>query len=186
VIISHGVLVTVAGVLVLLPIISAFNGLVALRNRVRNAWSDIEVQLERRHDLIPSLVEAVRGYMADERETLETVTNARARAIASLDNVAARASAENTLTGAVGKVFAVAERYPRLRAVESVQLLQEQLISTESRIAFARQFYNDCVMEYNTAQMTFPRNIVAGALGFSRAMMFAANEPSPRNPAVKL
>lgn len=184
-IVSHGVLVAVAGVLLLFPIISAFNGLVALRNRVRNAWSDIEVQLERRHDLIPNLVEAVRGYMADERETLESLTNARARAIASLDNVAARASAENTLTGAVGKVFAVAERYPALRAVESVQLLQEQLISTESRIAFARQFYNDCVMEYNTAQMTFPRNLVAGALGFSRAMMFAANEPGPRTPPVK-
>lgn len=185
-IVSHGVLVALAGVLLLLPIISAFNGLVLLRNRVRNAWSDIEVQLERRHDLIPNLVEAVRGYMADERETLEAVTNARTRAIASLGNVAARASAENTLTGAVEKVFAVAERYPALRAVESVQLLQEQLISAESRIAFARQFYNDCVMEYNTAQMTFPRNMVAGALGFSRAKMFAANEPSAENPRVKL
>ena len=185
-IVSHGVLVAVAGVLLLLPIISAFNGLVALRNRVRNAWSDVEVQLERRHDLIPNLVEAVRGYMDDERGTLEAVTSARARAIASGGNVAACAFAENALTGAVGKIFAVAERYPALRAVESVQLLQEQLISTENRIAFARQFYNDCVMEYNTAQMTFPRNIVASALGFSRAMMFTGNEPSLRNPSVKL
>ena len=158
--------------------VAIFNSLVALRMRVQNAWSDIDVQLKRRHDLIPNLVSAVQGYMAHERSTLQAVTEARTKAVASSGGtVADRTQAESALTGALSNLFAVAEQYPQLRAVESVQLLQEQLTSTENRIAFARQFYNDEVMKFNTAQATFPRNLFAGMLGFSPATMFAAQEP---------
>jgi len=166
--------------------ISIFNSFVALRVRVQNAWSDIDVQLKRRHDLIPNLVSAVQGYMAHERSTLEAVTEARTRAVASTSGtVADRAQAESALGGALSKLFAVAENYPQLRAVESVQLLQEQLTSTENRIAFARQFYNDEVMKFNTAQATFPRNLFAGMLGFSTATMFAAQDSERANVEVK-
>lgn len=153
-----------------------YNGLVVRRNRVQSGWADINVQLKRRHDLVPNLVESARGYIAHERETLEAVTQARTQAISAGANVAARASAEMQLGGAIGNLFAVAERYPALRAAENMQLLQEQLTSTENRIAFARQHYNDTVLEYNTAVASFPRNLFAGALGFSPAAMFAAEE----------
>lgn len=167
------VLVIAAIVILLMWTIAAFNHLVAMRNRVQNAWADIDVQLNRRHDLIPNLVEAVRGYMQHERSTLEAVTQARAQAAAAGNNIPARIAAEAALTGALGNLFLLAENYPQLRAVENFQLLQEQLTSTENRIAYARQFYNDEVMKYNTAQSTFPRNLFAGALGFSPAVMFA-------------
>ena len=180
----------VAGVIVavlLIWLIAIFNSLVALRVRVQNAWSDIDVQLKRRHDLIPNLVAAVSGYMQHERSTLEAVTQARTEAVAaSTGDVQQRNDAESALSGALGKLFAVAENYPQLRAVESVQLLQEQLTSTENRIAFARQFYNDEVMKYNTAQATFPRNLLAGAFGFSRATMFSAEESERAAVAVKI
>lgn len=157
--------------------IAIFNSLVALRLRVQNAWSDIDVQLKRRHDLIPNLVASVQGYMSHERSTLEAVTEARTQAVASSSGtVSDRAQAEFALSGALSNLFAVAENYPQLRAVESVQLLQEQLTSTENRIAFARQFYNDEVMKFNTAQATFPRNLFAGMFGFSPAIMFAAQD----------
>jgi LemA protein len=178
-------IVLIIAVLLVFFLITSFNRMVALRNRVQNAWSDIDVQLKRRHDLIPNLVESVKGYMAHERETLEAVTNARTQAMAAGSNVAARASAEKTLTGALGNLFAVAERYPALRAVESMTQLQEELSSTENRIAYARQFYNDSVMEYNTAQSTFPRNMVAGVFGFSPSTMFAAEESARAVPQVK-
>lgn len=167
--------------------IAVFNSLVALRVRVQNAWSDIDVQLKRRHGLIPNLVSAVQGYMAYERTTLEAVTEARTKAVASSSGtVADRAQAESALTGALSNLFAVAEQYPQLRAVESVQLLQEQLTSTENRIAFARQFYNDEVMKFNTAQATFPRNLFAGMFGFSPATMFAAQESERANVSVRV
>jgi len=167
--------------------VSIFNSLVALRVRVQNAWSDIDVQLKRRHDLIPNLVSAVQGYMAHERSTLEAVTQARAQAVASANGtVADRAQTESTLTGSLSKLFAVAEQYPQLRAVESVQLLQEQLTSTENRIAYARQFYNDEVMKFNTRQATFPRNLFAEILGFSPATMFAAQETERANVKVSV
>lgn len=170
-----GIAAVAAALLVWL--VAVFNSLVVLRARVRNAWSDIDVQLKRRHDLIPNLVAAVEGYMAHERSTLEAVTRARAQAVALANGtVAGRARAESALSGALAKFVAVAEQYPQLRAVESVQLLQEQLTSTENRIAFARQFYNDEVMKFNTAQAVFPRNLVAGILGFSPATMFAAQD----------
>ena len=172
--------------IVLVLLAWTYNRLVRLRNRVQNAWSDVDVQLKRRHDLVPNLVETVGGYAAHERQTLEAVTSARAQAIASGANIGARAVAELALTGAVGNLFAVAERYPTLRAAQNFTLLQEQLNSTENRIAFARQFYNESVMQYNTAIATFPRNLLAGAMGFTRATMFAAEAGDRSNIAVKV
>ena len=167
-------------------LIVTYNRLVRLRNRVQNAWSDVDVQLKRRHDLVPGLVETVRGYMTHERQTLEAVASARAQAISAGANIGARALAETALTGAVGNLFAVAERYPTLHAAQNFTLLQEQLTSTENRIAFARQFYNESVLQYNTTIATFPRNLVAGAMGFSAAKLFAAEPGDKSNVAVKV
>jgi LemA protein len=177
--------VVVAAVL-LLWIVTGFNALVALRTRVQNAWAEMDVQLKRRHDLIPNLVEAVRAYMQHERSTFEAVTQARAQAMAaSGGSVQQRSAAESVLTAALGNLFAVAENYPQMRAIESVMLLQEQLTSTENRIAYARQFYNDEVMKYNTAQSTFPRNLLARPLGFSPAAMFVAADAERANVQVR-
>ena len=184
--ISPEVIGIVVVVVAVVWIIASFNGLVALRTRVQTAWAQIDVQLKRRHDLIPNLVEAVRGYMQYERSTLEAVTQARAQAVAAGGNVEQRSAAESALTAAIGHLFAVAENYPQLRAVESVQMLQEQITSTENRIAYARQFYNDEVMKYNTAQSTFPRNLFAGMLGFSPSAMFAAADSEQANVQVKI
>ena len=145
---SIGIGIAVA---ILLWMVAVYNGLVALRTRVRTAWAEIDVQLTRRHDLIPNLVESVRGYVQHERSTLEDVTRARAQAMAAGDNVRQRSMAESALTASLGNLMAVAENYPQLKAVENFQILQEQLTSTENRIAFARQFYNDEVRKYNTA-----------------------------------
>ena len=177
----------VVGVLlVVVLLIWTYNRLVRLRNRVQNAWSDVDVQLKRRHDLVPNLVETVRGYMEHERQTLEAVTSARAQAMTTGASIGARAVAEMALTGAVGNLFAVAERYPALRAAQNFTLLQEQLTTTENRIAFARQYYNESVMQYNTAIATFPRNLIAGVMGFSPAAMFAAEPGDRANIAVKV
>lgn len=178
-----GILVT--AIILLVWLISSFNSMVALRNRVQNAWSEIDVQLKRRHDLIPNLMESVRGYMQHERSVFESVTQARAQAISSGNNVRQRSMAESALSSALGNLFAVVENYPQLRASENMQGLQEQLTSTENRIAFARQFYNDEVMKYNTVQSTFPRNLFAGMFGFSQAAMFAATEADRANVQVK-
>jgi LemA protein len=168
------IVAAVAAVLLFL-LLRTYNSLVRMRNTVRNGWSDIDVQLTRRHDLVPNLVESVRGYMAHERETLEAVTRARTQAvtIAGAD-LGTRAVAEMALTGAVGNLFAVAERYPTLKASQQFLILQEQLTSTENRIAYARQHYNECVRRYNTSLAEFPRNLVAGMMGFSPAQLFAA------------
>ena len=172
-------------ILITVLLIWTYNHLVRLRNRVQNAWSDVDVQLKRRHDLIPGLVETVRGYMAHERQTLEAVTSARAQAMTTGAPIAARVVAETALSGAVGNLFALAERYPTLKAASNFTLLQEQLNSTENRIAFARQFYNESVMQYNTGIATFPRNVVAGAMGFTRATLFAAEAGDRSNVVVK-
>jgi LemA protein len=161
-------------------LIALFNGLVGKRNRVDNAWSQIDVQLTRRHDLIPNLVSAVQGYMQHERAVLESVTRARAAAIAAGNDVTARADAENSLTRSMRSLFAVAEAYPALKADQNMLALQEELSSTESRIAFARQHYNDSVTEYNSAQQTFPAVLVAGMLGFSPRAFFALDDPAQR------
>lgn len=171
----------------LIWLVAVFNSLVRLRVRVQNAWADIDVQLKRRHDLIPNLVAAVQGYMAHERSTLEAVTQARTKAVASVGgSIADRSQAESALTSTLSNLFAVAEGYPQLHAVESVQLLQEQLTSTENRIAFARQFYNDEVMRFNTLQATFPRNLFSGLLGFSPTALFSAQEAERVNVNVSI
>ena len=177
----------VVGVVLLLGllVVLAYNGLVAKRNRVKNAWSQIDVQLVRRHDLIPNLVNAVQGMMEHETTVLDSVTKARQDAIAAGDNVAQRSQAEANLTRATHALFARAEAYPTLRSNENVQALQEELASTENKIAFARQFYNDAVQQYNTAREVFPASLMAE--GFTPAELFAADDAAARAvPEVKL
>src|SRR5215468_4979385 len=156
------IIVAIIVIAVLLFILS-YNGLVRLRNRVDNAWSQIDVQLKRRHDLIPNLVETVKGYAAHERQTLEAVTDARASAI-NAQGPAQQAQAENVLTGALKSLFAVSEAYPDLKANQNFSQLQEELTGTEGRIAYARQFYNDSVQRYNTKIQSFPAVVIAGAM----------------------
>ncbi len=179
--------IAVVAAVFLFLLLRTYNGLVRMRNSVQNGWSDIDVQLTRRHDLVPNLVESVRGYMTHERETLEAVTRARTEAVTTSGaDLATRATAEMALTGAVGNLFAVAERYPTLKASQQFSLLQEQLTSTENRIAYARQHYNECVRRYNTSLAEFPRNIVAPTMGFSAAQLFAAEAGDRTNVEVKV
>ena len=173
------IVVAVLVVLVLFVILT-YNRLVGLRNRVRNAWSQIDVQLKRRHVLIPNLVNAVQGYLDHERAVLENVTNARAAAISAGNNVAERAQAENQLSQSLRSLFAVAEGYPQLRANENMLAMQEVLSSTENRVAFARQGYNDSVMQYNTSRETFPSVLVAGPLGFNPESLFELDDVAER------
>ena len=184
------VIVIVLAVLVLalvLFLIVAYNGLVKARNRVDNASSQIEVQQKRRYDLIPNLVETVKGYAAHERETLEAVTNARANAINAQQagDVHAQAEAENVLTGTLKSLFAVAEAYPDLKANQNFLNLQEELTATEDRIAYARQFFNDSVLSYNNAIQTFPRNLLAGMFHFDAREFFDAEPEADAAPAVQ-
>ncbi len=158
-------------------LVSVYNGLIGKRNRVRNAWSQIDVQLKRRHDLIPNLINAVKGYLAHERGVLESVTRARAEAIAAGNDVPARAAAEGELTRTVRSLFAVAEAYPDLKGNQNMLALQEELSSTENRVAFSRQHYNDSVMAYNTARETLPASLFAPALGFGAEPLFTLEDP---------
>ncbi len=161
-----------------------YNRLVALRNQVKNAWRQIEVQLKRRHDLIPNLVEAVKDYMGYEQETLRQVIEARSRAVkAKGDQVMAE---EQALSGALGRLFALMENYPELKANENVRGLMEELTSTENRIAFARQFYNDSVMALNNAVQSFPSNIIASLFRFQEARYFEVPETAFEAPRVDL
>jgi LemA protein len=182
------IIVAVVAAAILALVLITFNRLVTMRNGVRSGWSDIDVQLTRRHDLVPNLVESVRGYMTHERETLDAVTQARSQAMAAGAgvNLATRAVAEMALSGAVSNLFGVAERYPTLKASQNFLLLQEQLTSTENRIAFARQHYNELVRQYNTALAEFPRNLVAAMFGFSPSQMFAADAGDRANVQVKV
>ncbi len=159
--------------------ISLYNRLVRLKNGSEGAWSDIDVQLKRRWDLIPNLVETVKGYASHERATFEEVTKARTAA-QQAQGVAAQAGAENMLTAAIGKLFAVAEDYPELRATENFQQLQAQLEETEGKIAVSRQIYNDAVLSYDNALETVPTNIVAGMFGFKEREYFEIEEPAAR------
>jgi len=172
-------------VLVVLALIAIYNSLVQKRIRCQEAWSQIDVQLKRRYDLIPNLVETVKGYAAHEKDTLERVINARSRAIAA-SGVKEQAEAENFLTGALRQLLALSEAYPNLKANENFARLQEELASTENRIAFARQYYNDSCAVYNTACQKFPANLVANAFGFKPAVFFELEAPAEREaPKVK-
>jgi len=168
-------------VVFILIFVGIYNGLVGARNQVKNAWAQIDVQLKRRHDLIPNLVETVKGYMQHERGTLEAVTNARTSAIKAADSgVAAQAKAEGELIQALGRLFAVAESYPDLKASQNFLALQEELTSTENKISFSRQFYNDSVLQYNNKTQMFPSNIVASMGGFKAGEFFEVTDTVER------
>ncbi|TMH66942.1 MAG: LemA family protein [Betaproteobacteria bacterium] len=176
--------------------IGIYNGLVTLRNRFKNAFSQIDVQLKRRYDLIPNLVESVKGYMQHERGTLEAVVKARGSAVSAAQQAAAKpgdpaamqglAQAEGVLGGALGRLIAVFEQYPDLKANQNVLGLQEELSSTENKIAFSRQAYNDSVMEYNTKRESFPDNIFAGMFGFTAAELLQSTESPEERKAPKV
>ena len=179
------VLLIVLAVVVVLVIvlIASYNGLVQLRNRVDNAWAQIEVQLKRRWDLIPNLVETVKGYAAHERGTFEAVTEARANAQRA-QGPAETAAAEGILGAALGRLFAVAEAYPELQADENFRQLQDELAGTENRIAVSRQVYNDSVLTYNNAIQTFPGVVLAGPFGFAKREFFETDETQREAPRV--
>lgn len=166
--------------------IARYNALVTLRNQVANGWKQIDVQLKRRHDLIPNLVNTVKGYMEFEQETLQKVIAARNAAV-SATGVADAAAKEGALSGALSRLFALAENYPTLKANETVKQLQEELSSTENKISFARQFYNDIATKFNIAQQVFPGNIIAGIFGFTPSELFEITDAAERNvPQVDL
>ena len=183
-------------IVIVIWVVTAYNGLVALRNRFRNAYAQIDVQLRRRYDLIPNFVESVKGYLQHERETLDAVVQARGNAVSAAQRAAAApgepavmqglAQAEGALGGALGRLLAVFESYPDLKANQSVAALQEELSSTENKVAFARQAYNDAVMTYNTKIETFPSNLVAGNFGFKPEPFFQVQDEKERqSPQVK-
>ncbi len=177
-------------VLIALFAITVYNRLVALKNRYQNAFAQIDVQLKRRYDLIPNLVETAKGYMKHERETLEAVINARNQAVTAGKQAAAKpgdpaamqalSGAEMALTGSLGRLFALAESYPDLKANQNMLALQEELTSTENKIAFARQSFNDAVMSYNTRRESFPDSVIAGFGDFPAAQLFELEEPTQR------
>ena len=170
------VLIAVA-VLLVLWVVVTYNGLVRLRNRIQNAWAQIDVQLRRRYDLIPNLVETVKGYAAHEKGTFQAVTEARANAINAQGPVE-QAKAENMISSALKSLFAVSEAYPDLKANQNFLALQEELSGTEGRISYARQYYNDAVLRLNTKIQTFPTNILAGMFGFKEHEYFEADDTS--------
>ena len=186
------------GVVIVIVIwaIAINNQLVTLRNRFKNAYAQIDVQLRRRYDLIPNFVESVKGYLEHERETLDAVVQARGNAVSAAQRAAAApgeapamqglAQAEGALGGALGRLLAVFESYPELKASESVAALQEELSSTENKIAFARQAYNDSVMQYNTKRESFPDNIFAGLFGFAPAELLEATQSAEQRAAPKV
>jgi LemA protein len=177
-------------------VIAIYNGLVTLRNRFKNAFAQIDVQLKRRYDLIPNLVEAAKGYLAHERQTLEAVIVARGAAVNAAQRAAAApgdpaamtglAQAEGVLGGALGRLLAVFEAYPDLKANQNILQVQEELTSTENKVAFARQGYNDAVMSYNTRRESVPDNIVAGLFAFKEAMLLEATESKEERQAPKV
>jgi LemA protein len=173
------IIIIVIVVLLILFFIGIYNGLVRLRNRVDNAWSQIDVQLKRRHDLIPNLIETVKGYAAHEQGTFEKVVQARNAAM-SAQGPEQTAQAENVLTGALKSIFALAEAYPDLKANQNFLALQEELTSTEDRISYSRQFYNDSVLKYDNKLETFPSNTIAGMFNFKGREYFKTDDPTDR------
>ena len=194
--IIFGILMTIIGAIVIAALVAAlyavgqYNGLVALKNRFKNAFAQIDVQLKRRYDLIPNLVETAKGYIKHERETLEAVTQARNLAQSAGGRAAANpgdpqamkdlAGAEAGLTGALGRLMVVAEAYPDLKANQNMMQLTEELTSTENKVAFARQAYNDSVMAYNTKRETFPTSVIAGFFQFAPAELFQIENPEEK------
>ncbi len=180
------VIIIVVAVLAFLALILVYlyNKLVRLRNRTQNAWAQVNVQLRRRYDLIPNLVESVKGYASHERETFEEVTRARTAA-QEAKTVPEQAEAENALTAAIGRLFAVAEAYPQLRATENFQQLQQQLTETEQKIAISRQVFNDTVLTYNNSIQTVPTNVIAGMFHFEPRTFFEIEDPVQEAPRVQ-
>ena len=179
------VLIAVAVLLVLFVVLT-FNGFIRKRNRTQEAWSQIDVELKRRHDLIPNLVETVKGYAAHERQTFEAVTQSRAAAVtaSTTGDLHQIGPAENALSQTLRSLMVVAENYPQLRAVETFTQLQEELTATEDKIAFARRYYNGSVRDYNIALQSFPRNVIAGMFGFKAVPFFQAEESDRVAPTV--
>ena len=178
-------LLAIAAILVIV-VIGVYNGLVRARNDVKNGWSQIDVQLKRRHDLIPNLVETVKGYMAHERGTLEAVTKARQQAISITGDLADRMKAENALSRTLRSLFAVAESYPELKANQNFLALQEEVASTENKIGFARQYYNDAAMRFKNKVEMFPSNLLAGGFGFRPEPFFEVEAAEERQaPQIK-
>jgi LemA protein len=178
------IVLVVIVVLLLIVVLAMYNRLVRLRNRAENSWAQVDVQLRRRYDLIPNLVEAVKGYAAHERSTFDEVTQARTAA-QQAQGVEDKAQAENMLTAAIGRLFAVAEAYPELRATENFQQLQAQLAETEQNIAISRQVYNDTVLTYDNALETVPTNIVAGIFSFHPRAYFETEGVTREAPSVQ-
>ncbi len=195
---KHLTLIIVLAVVsvIIIAAVGIYNSLVVLRNRFKNAFAQIDVQLKRRYDLIPNLVEAVKGYMAHERDTLEAVVKARNIAVTAANNASAApgnpdsmtalSNAEGALKGAMSRLMVVVERYPDLKANQNMLSLQEEITSTENKVGFARQSYNDAVMAYNTKREVFPSNIFAGIFGFTEAKLFEIMDATERDaPKVK-
>jgi LemA protein len=180
------IILIAAAVLLVGGVVLAYNGLITSRNRTQEAWSEIDVELKRRHDLIPNLVETVKGYAAHERQTFEAVTNARAGAVAAgaTRDPGKINAAENVLSQSLRSLFAVAENYPQLRAVESFNQLQEQLTATEDKLEYARRYYNTSVRDYNISLQTFPRNVLAGTFGFKAVTFLETAEADREAPQV--
>ena len=173
------IIVIVVLAVIVFWIFAMYNSLVRLRNQVKNAWAQIDVQLKRRHDLIPNLVETAKGYMKHERETLEAITNARSHAVEA-EGVANQAKAEGELNHAISKFMLVVENYPDLKASQNFLSLQEELSSTENKVSFSRQFYNDQVLVLNTKVESVPTNIIAGMFGFKQAEFFEIEDSEER------
>jgi LemA protein len=168
-------------VFVIIIAVGMYNSLVSLRNRCENAWSQVDVQLRRRYDLIPNLVETVKGYAKHEREVFERVTEARSKAM-DASTVKEQGLAENQLTGALKTLFAVAENYPELKANQNFLMLQEELAGTESKVAYARQFYNDSIMKYNVKRQVFPSSLIANMFNFKEKDYFEIGEEAAKGP----
>ncbi len=175
------ILLVLLGVAIVLFVIGSFNGLVRARNRIKEAWSDIDVQLKRRYDLIPNLVETVKGYAGHEKDALESVIKARSIALGAHD-IGDKARAEDALSGSLKNLFALAENYPNLRASENFGKLQDELSDTENKIQAARRFYNTNVLDLNTKIETFPSNLIASSFGFSKESFFELTSSAEREP----
>jgi LemA protein len=171
----------VALVVIVVIFVGFYNSLISLRNRCDNAWAQVDVQLRRRYDLIPNLVETVKGYAKHEREVFQRVTEARSKAV-NAGSVKEQGEAENMLRGALKSLFAVVENYPELKANQNFLMLQEELAGTEGKIAYARQFYNDSVMKFNVKQQVFPSNIIAGMFNFKEKEYFEIEEAEAKGP----